>query len=184
MTALTATPSGYKLRPITSSPLTSYIYNSGDVYAIEASCTGSTCSPVQQVKVSIKESVRGTTSKYWDISMYHSLWSGPSVYVVSYNYECGVNIANKTDQTCSTWASDGAAGPQSGSNMINGKMLSLSFGSTSNVTKFPMVKLGVEFADGSYAIGDDGQQGEKFRGWDVCVTASTTKLCSSSGNGN
>ncbi|MFE6050897.1 hypothetical protein ACFQ6N_09090 [Kitasatospora sp. NPDC056446] len=47
-----------------------------------------------------------------------------------------------------------------------------------------MVNLKVRFADASYAIGDDGQEGEKFRGWDVCVAASDSKLCPTTGRGD
>lgn len=42
----------------------------------------------------------------------------------------------------------------------------------------------IEFADGSVALGDDGEPGEKFRGWGVCVTLGDTKLCGSTGTGN
>ncbi|PKV89999.1 hypothetical protein [Streptomyces sp. TLI_146] len=46
------------------------------------------------------------------------------------------------------------------------------------VTKYPMVRLDVEFADGTRAIGDDGDFGEKFRGWDVCMRqGSPETLC-------
>ena len=47
-----------------------------------------------------------------------------------------------------------------------------------------MVNFTIGFADGSFARGDDGQRGEKFRGWDVCVTASSTKPCSTTGDGS
>ncbi|MGW0832735.1 hypothetical protein [Streptomyces prunicolor] len=33
-------------------------------------------------------------------------------------------------------------------------------------------------------LGKSGKSGEKFRGWDVCVTNTTTKLCHSTGDGS
>ncbi|MFD7450024.1 hypothetical protein [Kitasatospora sp. NPDC059827] len=47
-----------------------------------------------------------------------------------------------------------------------------------------MANLKVRFSDGSTAIGDDGQEGEKFRGWDVCVTAADSTLCPTTGRGD
>ncbi|WP_405931084.1 hypothetical protein [Streptomyces sp. NBC_00827] len=175
------TPNGYKLRKGTRS--TDYVYKSADVYAIEANCNSSGCRPVQQVKLAIKEYVRGRTSKYWEITFYGSRWSGSSQFHMDYNYECGVNIPNASDETCSTWRRDGAQGHGSGV-AVNKQKIVKKFGSTAVVTKFPMVNLLVTFADGSKAIGDDGKPGEKFRGWDVCVTNTTTKLCHSTGDGS
>lgn len=57
------------------------------------------------------------------------------------------------------------------------------FGRSPNVKKFPMFKIDVKFADGTRARGDDGQEGEKFRGWDVYVKAKSTRLCSTTGKG-
>lgn len=175
------TPDGYKLRK--GSRSTDYVYKSADVYAIEANCDSNGCHPVQQVKVAIKEYVRGRTSKYWEITFYGSRWTGPSQFHMDYVYECGVNIPNASDETCSTWKSDGAQGHGSGV-AVNNQQIVKNFGRTAVVTKFLMINMFVTFADGSHAVGDDGKSGEKFRGWDVCVTNTTTKLCHSTGDGS
>lgn len=47
-----------------------------------------------------------------------------------------------------------------------------------------MVNFKVRFADGSTARGDDGTEGEKFRGWDVCVRDGDTRLCATTGKGD
>ncbi|WP_338686538.1 hypothetical protein QD712_37610 [Streptomyces acidiscabies] len=177
----TDTPDGYRLRKGT--PSTDYVYKSADVYAIEAKCSPTTCRTVQQIRVAIKEYVRGRTSKYWEITFYGSRWSGPAQFHMDYTYECGVNVPDGPDVTCSTWRRDGAHGPGSGVAVDKQKIVK-NFGSTAVVTKFPMVNLLVTFADGSHAVGDDGKKGEKFRGWDVCVTNTTTKLCHSTGDGS
>ncbi|MDT0476642.1 hypothetical protein RM863_31400 [Streptomyces sp. DSM 41014] len=179
--ARTGTPGGYKLRRGNRS--TDYVYKSADVYAIEANCGPGGCRPVQQVRVAIKEYVRGRTSKNWEITFYGSRWSGPSRFHLDYTYDCGVNINRAPDKTCSTWRRDGAQGHGSGVAVDKQKIVK-NFGRTAVVTKFPMVKLLVTFADGSGAIGDDGTAGEKFRGWDVCVTNTTTKLCHGTGDGS
>ncbi|WP_416958396.1 hypothetical protein [Streptomyces sp. Agncl-13] len=58
--------------------------------------------------------MRGRTSKYWEITFYGSRWTGSSQFHMDYFYECGVNIPNASDETCSTWKSDGAQGHGSG----------------------------------------------------------------------
>lgn len=176
-----STPNGYKLRGGDVTDKGRHYYKSANVWAIEASC-GSTCKIVQQVKLSLKENVLGVTSKGWWLTEYATHWSGPSTFHTSWYYECGVNLAGKGDETCSTWRHDGAQGGDSGPGH-NGEVVKKYFGTTNNVTKFPMLKLDVTFADGSHSTGDDGQRGEKFRGWDVCVTAKTTKLCKKTGKG-
>ncbi|WP_405953425.1 hypothetical protein OG588_37575 [Streptomyces prunicolor] len=129
------------------------------------------------------DGVRGRTSKYWEITVYGSRWTGPSQFHMDYLYECGVNIPNASDETCSTWKSDGAQGHGSGV-AVNKQQIVKNFGRTAVVTKFPMINMFVTFADGSHAVGDDGKSGEKFRGRDVCVTNTTTKLCHSTGDGS
>ncbi|WP_316784205.1 hypothetical protein [Streptomyces sasae] len=182
VTPQTDTPRGYKLRK--GNTPTNYIYKSADVYAIEADCDSDGCRPVQQVKLAIKEYVRGRTSKNWEITFYASRYSGPSHFHMEYYYECGVNIPNAKDKTCSTWKRDGAQGHAGPATAVNKQYIVKNFGKTPVVTKFPMINLLVTFNDGSEAIGDDGKPGEKFRGWDVCVTKTTTKLCHSTGDGS
>ncbi|MCX4749120.1 hypothetical protein OG455_27030 [Kitasatospora sp. NBC_01287] len=177
----TDTPRGYKLRQ--GGAATDYIYNSADVWAIDAHCDGSSCSPVQQVKLGLKEYVFGGDSRRWRLTLNSSPWSGPSGFSASYDYECGVNIPDDVDKTCATWKADGADGPTSGT-APNGTEVNHGFGRTTGVVKFPMVNLKVRFADGSTALGDDGNAGEKFRGWDVCVTAADSKLCPTTGKGD
>ncbi|MEV5705409.1 hypothetical protein [Actinoallomurus sp. NPDC052274] len=176
----TNTPSGYHLRR--GNRRTDYTYASAYVWAIEASCGSNGCKPIQQVRLQLIESLQGTTSKRWTNTMWSAPWSGPSYFVLRYYYQCGVNIKGARDKTCSTWKHDGADGSSSGG-AYNGYKINRTFGSTNNVTKFPMVDFMVTFKDGSHAIGDDGHAGEKFRGWDACVKARSTKLCKTTGNG-
>ncbi|MER6128270.1 hypothetical protein ABT173_38010 [Streptomyces sp. NPDC001795] len=176
----TDTPRGYKLRK--GRLVTDYIYKSADVWAIEARCDSDGCHPVQQIKLALKEYARGRTSRKWELTFYGSHWSGPSHFSMEYYYQCGVNISGATDKTCSSWRRDGAQGSSSGV-AVNEQQIVRDFGNTNVVTKFPMINLMVEFNDGSWAIGDDGKRGEKFRGWDVCVTRTTTKMCHSTGDG-
>ncbi|MGW2488625.1 hypothetical protein ACWCV9_15635 [Streptomyces sp. NPDC001606] len=178
----TDTPRGYKLRK--GNTPTPYIYKSGDVYAIEAHCDAHECHAIQQVELAIKEYVRGRTSKNWEITFYGRRYTGSADFHMEYTYECGVNIPHAKDKTCSTWRHDGAQGPAGPAVAVNKQYIVKNFGKTPVVTKFPMVKMLVEFHDGSEAIGDDGKPGEKFRGWDVCVTKTTTKLCHSTGDGS
>jgi hypothetical protein len=175
-----ATPRGYKLRK--GGLKSSYIYQSANVWAIDASCGADGCEPIQQVKLYLKETAIGNTSKRWTLTLYASHWSGPSSFGLRYYYECGVNIAHSEDKTCSSWRNDHADGSASGG-ARNGSILNHGFGTTNNVTKFPMVRFDVKFANGSSAVGDDGHTGEKFRGWDVCVRARTTKMCTKTGTG-
>lgn len=176
-----STPRGYKLRGGHILDKAHFYYKSANVWAIEARC-GSTCKPIQQVELSLKENVRGLQSKSWWLTEYATHWSGPSTFHSSWYYECGVNLSGKKDETCSTWRHDEAQGGDSGPGR-NGEVIKKYFGSTNKVTKFPMLKLDVTFADGSHSTGDDGQRGEKFRGWDVCATARSTKLCAKTDEG-
>ncbi|MEW2131429.1 hypothetical protein [Streptomyces sp. NPDC005435] len=145
------TPTGYKLRR--GAKTTDYICRSSDVFAIEASCGPSECRPVQQVKLGIKEYVRGRTSKKWEITFRASPWSGSSHFAMDYRYQCGVNIKGARDETCVSRRKDAADGAASGVAVDKQKIVK-AFGNTAVVTKFPMVNLLVDFADGSHATGD------------------------------
>ncbi|MEU0124406.1 hypothetical protein ABZ114_22440 [Streptomyces albidoflavus] len=180
-TVRTDTPRGYKLRR-GSIDQKRFIYKSAEVWAIEANCTPSECRPVQQVKLRFKQNVQGGSSKRWHLTMYSQPHSGPRSFRTAWSYQCGVNPSGETDKTCSTWKTDGSDGADAGVG-AHGKEIRKGFGSTGNVKKFPMFKIDVTFADGSRARGDDGNYGEKFRGWDTCVKARSTKLCTTTGKG-
>jgi hypothetical protein len=183
---LVDTPRGYRLRanPTTGeggSTLSDFRYRSAFVFAIEARCGIGGCTAVQQVRLRMEERLRG--GQTWAIGMEMMLWSGPPQFFVDYFYECGVNINNAIDQTCSTWRDDGASGPEEDA-AFHGLEILRSMGAFPAI-KFPMLKLDVEFADGSRAIGDDGDFGEKFRGWDVCmVQGGVERLCAETGTGD
>ncbi|MYQ78361.1 MULTISPECIES: hypothetical protein [unclassified Streptomyces] len=178
----TSTPRGYKLRRGGVKGDGKYIYQSADMYAIDASCGQSGCKPKQQVKLRFRENVQGRDSKRWKLTMYIQPYSGPRTFKSSYHYECGVNLTKETDRTCSSWRDDGADRSAGGGGK-NGLVIDKSFGRTPNVKKFPMFMIDVKFADGSRSRGDDGQLGQKFRGWDVCVKAKATSLCKTTGKG-
>jgi hypothetical protein len=175
------TPRGYELRR--GNLRTDYLYVSAYVWAIEGSCNLTGCKAVQQVRLQLFESIPGKQSKRWTLTMYATPWSGPSYFALRYYYECGVNIKGARDETCSTWRHDGADGHSGPADAYNAFKINRSFGSTPNVTKFPMVNFLVTFRDGSHAVGDDGHDGEKFRGWDVCVKKTATKMCKTTGTG-
>jgi len=176
------TPIGYRLRK--GNLRTDYLYVSAYVWAIEGSCNLNGCKAVQQVRLQLFESIPGKQSKRWTLTMYATPWSGPNYFALRYYYECGVNIKGARDDTCSTWRHDGADGHSGPADAYNGYKINRSFGSTPNVTKFPMVNFFVTFRDGTHAIGDDGHDGEKFRGWDVCVKKTATKMCKTTGTGD
>lgn len=178
----TSTPLGYKLRRGGLRGDGKYIYQSADIYAIDASCGQGGCKPKQQVKLRFRENVQGRNSKRWKLTMYTQPYSGPRTFKTSYHYECGVNLSKR-----------GTALVQAGVMMVpidpcggggkNGLVVDKNFGRTPNVKKFPMFMIDVKFADGSRSRGDDGQLGQKFRGWDVCVKAKTTSLCKTTAKG-
>jgi hypothetical protein len=184
----TRTPRGYKLRK--GRRYSDRVYRSAHVYAVEASCTFQGCRPVQQILLQLKERPYkgrppGGNSDFWILTMYARPYTGSHHFKLRYTYECGVNIRGAVDQTCSTWVSyDGADGPSGPANAHNGFEIKRNFGWRPWVTKFPMVNFLVTFNDGSHAIGDDGHDGEKFRGWDVCVEPRSAKLCRRTGTGD
>lgn len=178
----TSTPLGYKLRRGGLRGDGKYIYQSADIYAIDASCGQGGCKPKQQVKLRFRENVQGRNSKRWKLTMYTQPYSGPRTFKTSYHYECGVNLSKERDRTCSSWRDDGADRSAGGGGK-NGLVVDKNFGRTPNVKKFPMFMIDVKFADGSRSRGDDGQLGQKFRGWDVCVKAKTTSLCKTTAKG-
>ena len=79
--------------------------------------------------------MRGRTSKYWEITFYGSRWTGPSQFHMDYVYECGVNIPNASDETCSTWKSDGAQCHGSGV-AVNNQQIVKNFGMVSLVVVY------------------------------------------------
>ena len=155
-----------------------YIYDSDNVYMAHVRCRGSSCQTVAQVKVHLHEYIVGRNSKRWQITLYESRYSGTEGYQTSYFYACAVNISGARDKYCPEKYSDGADANES-STFYNGEVLNRSFGSTNGVTKFPMVKITVLFLCQCRAV-----PVVKFRMWDVCVKARSTKLCAHSGDGS
>jgi hypothetical protein len=156
---------------------TDYIYDSDNVYMAHVRCQGSRCQTIAQVKAQLHQYVVGRNSKRWQITLHASRYSGTEGYQTSYFYACAVNISRAKDKYCPEKYSDGADSNES-STFYNGEVLNRSFGSTNGVTKFPMVKVTVLFLCNCNAT-----PVVKFRMWDVCVKAKSTKLCKHSDNG-
>jgi hypothetical protein len=176
------TERGYKRRT-PGRRLSDYIYDSDWVRADLITCyNANECRVESEVKLRLRQNVVGGSSKSWKMTLYAQTWYGSSAYVTWYEYQCAVNIKNATDKYCTGFKSDGADGFRS-DRFYDGDVITHYFGSYQPVTKFPMEKLHVTWSSGTQAIGDDDTPGEKFRGYDVCVKATTTKLCSSSGMG-
>lgn len=120
--------------------------------------------------------LEGGSSKQWrlsaDVQTEENEGNLTSQYSVEYH--CGVNLPRASDPTCNEYASDGAD-PDTDTRVYNpGDQLYKYFGYSNSVTKFPMLKFTVAWSTGI-------TQEYKFRGYDVCVRARTTRFCSGTG---
>lgn len=131
-----------------------------------------------EIEVQYRQRVLGGTSKSWVISADVNQLSneGGLTYQQSFEYYCGVNLPGD-DPTCNEYAGDGADLDHDERVFNPGEQYQKYFGYTNNVTKFPMFKYVVAWSTGI-------TQSFQFRGYDVCVRASTTRLCTNSGNGS
>lgn len=141
-----------------------------------------------QVKISFLQSVDGGPSLYWYLTTTVStdFCGGDVSWVADYNHYCGVNLPEMRDPTCYEYWNEYHPGtlPEAdleGTLPTPTHEIIYNFGSGSYVTKFPLLKLGVLFtkpgATGAYTD-------QKFRGWDVCVRPTYTRLCTDTGRGD
>jgi hypothetical protein len=177
VTPSTPTPTGYKVRGGgTYNNLHGYL--SGPIYVDDVEFDGNG-NPhlVRQAKVSMREVPTGGSSKNWALTANITNLIGDEGYSFAVGYECGHDINGGRDETCYSMGdgADPGGGPYSFGH--GSTTFYRYFGYTNNVRKYPMLHMHVTFADGAKAIGDDGTEGEKFRGWDVCVNATNTLMC-------
>jgi hypothetical protein len=188
----TNTPDGYVLRKgvrVKSADGKYYVYKTYTDASYELNSHGVI---VSRVNEHWKETATGRSSNYWRLEMYDDYQYG-NHYVAFYDYYCGVNIKHHSDPTCDTWSGNSRAdGHASGLMWAMGTHRSgtahpfavyKNFGSKSG-TKFPMFNNRIQWSDGVRNIGDDLRWGYKIRGWDVCDTVRTTRLCDGTGNGH
>ena len=186
----TNTPNGYLLRSgtrVKSADGNYYVYKTYSDASYELNSNGDI---VSMVKEWWKETAIGKTSNVWTLQMYDDYQYG-NHYEAFYDYYCGINVSG-SDPTCDTWGGNsGASGTAHGTMWTMGThrsgtsspfSISKNFGSKSG-KKFPMFNNRIQWSDGVRNIGDDFQWGYKIRGWDVCDTVSTTRLCDTSGDG-
>lgn len=169
-----ATPSGYKLiNP--GHRVTDYIYQSDSMYHSKYQCDAqSNCVTLAATKASEREYVRGTTSKYWELTQQTAPYGNfpeNGSWSLTALYSCGVNISGGDDHTC------GNGADASGTSIsTNGTAIPKKFEAVNGNIVFPMVAITTNFSGGVVVT-------TKFRGWDVKNTSSTTKLNATSGTG-
>ena len=132
------------------------------------------CTRIAQVNMYVKESVRGKTSKYWDLTeVAQSIRSSPGVtYFLTAVYYCAVNIANTADHYCGNGAdASGIEAP-----MTPAETVAKKFENVSGNIVYPMVGIRVHWNTGVVATG-------KYREFDTCNQVSATRLCDRSGTG-
>lgn len=97
----------------------------------------------------------------------------------TYSYRCAVNVSGHPDHYCGWGASDHESGgvrPNTAKDAAkNG--LKKEFENHNGAKNYPMYALAVHWSDGV-------SQTARFRGYDTCVKARSTKLCAKSGNGS
>jgi hypothetical protein len=170
--AAVATPGGFKLQA-PGIRRTDFVYDSDNIYADSYNCRGISCTLAAEVKVQLHQVAIGGSSHTWQLTLNMKQQSNPGAltWVYSSTYWCGINISGATDQICSA---SGAA--PSNANMSVNTLVNKPWGSTNNITVFPMVKATTVFSNGvTVSI--------PFRGWDTLSRATTTKLNTSSGTG-
>lgn len=187
----TATPDHYLLFPghkVQSADGNYYVWVTNKNESYEINSDGVITSRIDE---QFKETAYGRTSNKWRLDMYLNYIYGRE-YEAFYDYYCGINISGGSDVTCDSWSGNSGAGPTEHGTMWGmGKHYSgtsspfeiiRDFGSKSG-TKFPMFNSRIQWSDGVHNLDDWGGWGWKNRGWDVCDTTSTTRLCNTTGNG-
>lgn len=172
VTPLAATPSGYYLwNPGTR--VSDYVYKSDNAELGTGPCVDGKCTATEKVNYVLKETVTGGSSKTWTIRTdMTQLANDPGItFINGLTYYCGVNINNAPDRLC-----EGAGASDSGTTMNVNTNYVRYFESTTGGINFPMIKVDVVWSTGFH--GD-----MKFRGWDVGVSSTSTKLKTSSGTG-
>lgn len=165
VSAATATPSGYKLiHP--GYRRSDYVYDSDWIYHTLYVCNP-VCTKRVQTRVLLHEVVIGGNSHYWTLRLRAQLMyttAGYSWYF-QFRYYCGVNVPNASDYECNNNASPSGTVVRYTDLDTFGK----TWGSTNNITVFPMAGLSTHFSNGASVE-------SKFRGYDTYSRASTTKL--------
>ncbi len=164
--------SGYTL---VGNKSTDYIYNSSKFYMDAERCTDGECVQLAQVYAQVRENVQGGSSKRWLLTENAGTVDNPGGLSWHYTaiYYCAVNVSGSADHYCGNGAS--ASGTEAP--MTPGEAVYKTFEKVSGNIVYPMVGITVHWSTGGSYIA-------KFREWDTCNKATTTKLCASSGTGN
>lgn len=169
----TGTPSGYTLVEQSKSD---YNYMSKPYYMDVEFCNSDGCAQQAEVYAQVKQYVTGGSSKNWDLTQLASTIAleNPAItWFYTFAYYCGINVSGGADHICENGASP--SGVETGFNP--GDRVSKRFETINSGTDFPMVAIVVHWSTGGTGTG-------KFREWDTCNSAGSTKLCSSTGTGS
>jgi len=170
----TGTPSGYTLVEQSKSD---YIYMSKPYYMDVEFCNPSTgCAQQAEIYTQVKQNVVGGSSKNWILTQLASTIAleNPAItWFYTWTYYCGINVSGGADHICENGAAP--SGVETGFNP--GDSATKRFETINSGKDFPMVAIVVHWSTGGTGTG-------KFREWDTCNSASSTKLCSSTGTGS
>jgi hypothetical protein len=150
-----------------------YAYDSDWGPATELYCSGS-CTQVSKYQTQLHEAITGGYSKLWTLTLNVQHVSGNYASDFSWWYACAINVSGDPDHYCQNGADPSQTSEPMGS---SGTTLYEYFeNNTYSNIEYPMVGITVDWGSVSTE--------NKNRGWDVCASYSTTKLCGTSGNGS
>ncbi|MBD0742656.1 hypothetical protein [Streptomyces sp. CBMA152] len=175
----TDTPRGYTLQG--NNKIDDYHYRSDMGVAKLDRCVNGRCNVEALVRIQMKETLFGGSSRRWAVGLFTQYWAGDP-YSFSYDYYCGVNVPNDTDWTCETKdaTADGhhSEAPVYASRGTYAYDLNRGFGvNESTRVKFPMVGYHISWPGYSPVVT------VKYRGWDVRNYSGTWKLAPATGTG-
>jgi hypothetical protein len=149
-----------------------YNYDSNWANIGQAYCTSS-CVVQDEWQVQFHEWVQGTNSKLWRLTMNARKVTGSDSAAFDYWYACAINVSGNPDHYCIN-----GADPSNDTGAFNPGDYLWKYFENNNYsnTEYPMIKLGAQFPHVYDSF--------RFRGFDVCTSANSTKLCASSGTGN
>lgn len=167
------TPTGYIRITRTKGKTTDYLYQSDYVYQSIGPCQNGVCTATDTVQTYIKESVTGGSSKNWTmyVGMRNWLDTTATTWSSSVTYFCGVSVPGGRDYIC-----EGGGASASNVAMNVNQNTVKTFPSTSGKIVFPMLSVSTLWTNGVVVT-------TKFRGWDVSVGTSSSKLAATSGDG-
>ncbi|MFW0787924.1 hypothetical protein AAFP35_25795 [Gordonia sp. CPCC 206044] len=142
-----------------------------------------------EVTVVLNQWVDGSPTRYWEIES--DIRPSPErgcadpSYNPEYDHYCGVNMRNARDITCAEYwlrYRPGRAPDVDGEGPLDVPTDEYIhyFGEGVNVTKFPMMRIGILFASNNGTLYLE----HKYRLYDVCPRTANTLLCTTTGRGD